>query len=327
MLTCRGLRQRAALLSAWVFFVLCIFFIQRAVNQPRELTSRLKTIPPNNRETEIVVASTSKEDPSWVFAHFMHWSPQVYVTDDPTASLTIPRNKGHEAMVYLTYIIDRYDYLPETILFVHASRFQWHNDDPDYDMFPTLRNLRLPYLREAGYVNLRCVWTIGCPAEIRPFEDEEGENTEEQQGGASSKPVSAKGVFRRAFQELLPEVPVPTLVAVSCCSQFGVTRETIQRYPKERYVRFRDWLVDTPLEDSLSGRVMEFSWHIIFGKEAYHCPSAKECYCNVFGLCDLECSESSCDGRYTLPPYSSLPEGWPVLGWNQETRGYTGPLD
>ncbi|KAI0836197.1 hypothetical protein F5Y06DRAFT_274441 [Hypoxylon sp. FL0890] len=279
------------------------------------------------RETEIVLASTTKEDPSWVYRYFPHWNPQVYITDDPLAPLTVPKNKGHEAMVYLTYIIDHYDNLPDIAIFAHASRFQWHNDDPDYDIFPTLRNFRLPYVREAGYVNLRCVWVIGCPAEIRPFDDEEPEafNDEEQREGAAKKPVSAKGVFRRAFQELLPEVPVPTLVAVSCCSQFAVTRDTIQRHSKERYVRFRDWLLDTPLEDSLSGRVMEFSWHIIFGKEAYHCPSAKECYCKVFGLCDLACSDSSCDGRYILPPYATLPEGWPKLGWEHEDRGYIEP--
>lgn len=229
-------------------------------------------------------------------------------------------------MVYLTYIIDHYHNLPDTVIFAHASRFQWHNDDPDYDILPTLHNFRLPYVREAGYVNLRCVWVIGCPAEIRPFDDEDPENGDAtQREEAAKKPVSAKGVFRRAFQELLPEVPVPKLVAVSCCSQFAVTSDTVRRHSKERYVRFRNWLLDTPLEDSLSGRVMEFSWHIIFGKEAYHCPSAKECYCNVFGLCDLPCSDSSCDGRYILPPYATLPEGWPKLGWNHEDRGYIEP--
>ncbi|KAI1097871.1 hypothetical protein F4804DRAFT_338771 [Jackrogersella minutella] len=276
-----------------------------------------------HRETEIVVASTKREDASWIYRHFAHWNPQVYIADDRYALLRVPKNKGREAMVYLTYIIDNYDNLPDTAIFIHASRFQWHNDDPNYDTIPTLRNLRLPYVREAGYVNLRCTWVVGCPAEIRPFEDEDAA----QRANGERKQPSAKTIFRQAFEQLLPEVPVPPLVAVSCCSQFAVAGPTIRRHPKERYVRFRDWLLDTPLDDSLSGRVMEFSWHIIFGKEAVHCPTAKECYCNVFGLCELPCNEFSCDGRYILPPFATLPPEWPRLGWNNEDRGYNETLD
>ncbi|KAI1390055.1 uncharacterized protein F4822DRAFT_428402 [Hypoxylon trugodes] len=330
MLTSLRPRHRAALILVSIF-LFSLWLLRRgdnenaqpaAVNRPTT-GEAAKAHPHKRRETEIVVASTTKEDASWVYRHFPQWNPQVYVTDDTSAPLTVPKNKGHEAMVYLTYIIENYDTLPDNIIFIHASRFQWHNDDPDYDILPTLRNFRLPYLREAGYVNLRCVWVIGCPAEIRPFDDEENEEQQKDE----KKPVSAKGIYRQAFEELLPEIPVPKIVAVSCCSQFAVTRTTIQRHPKEKYIFFRKWLLETPLKDSLSGRVLEFSWHIIFGKDAYHCPSAKECYCNVFGLCDLQCTDSACDGRYILPPYSSLPDGWPKLGWNHEDRGYAGNLD
>lgn len=59
-----------------------------------------------------------------------------------------------------------------------------------------------------------------------------------------------------------------------------------------------------------------------------HCPSAAECYCNVFGLCDIPCKDdsSACDGRYVLPPYSTLPKGWPLVGWDEEARNFSGPL-
>ncbi|KAI1773945.1 hypothetical protein F4818DRAFT_442701 [Hypoxylon cercidicola] len=335
MLTNRRARQTTYALLAFIVFAVTLLLLSTRVSHPvivdRPATFRgAAGLSLARRETELVVASTTKEDPSWAYRHFAHWNPQVYVTDNQSAGLPVPQNKGREAMAYLTYIIDNYHDLPDAVLFVHASRFQWHNDDPDYDMVPTLRNFRLPYLREAGYVNLRCVWVIGCPAEIRPVEDEEDKDEEEAEARgerADRKPTSAKGVFRRAFQELLPEVPVPALVAVSCCSQFGVTRDTIQKHSRERYIRFRNWLLHTTLDDSLSGRVMEFSWHIIFGADAYHCPSAGECYCKVFGLCDLACTDSSCDGRYILPPYSNLPEGWPRLGWDHEDRGYTESLE
>ncbi|KAI0425081.1 hypothetical protein F5Y09DRAFT_347055 [Xylaria sp. FL1042] len=275
-------------------------------------------------DLELVVASVKAEDTSWLHAHLPSWHKNIYVADDASAPLTVPQNKGREAMVYLTYIIDRYESLPPAVLFVHASRFAWHNDDPDYDALPTLRSFRLPYLREKGYVNLRCVWVIGCPAEIRPAQDEASVKVE---GGVEK--ITAKHIYKQAFEELLPGIPVPEVVAVSCCSQFGVTSETIRARPKEDYIRYREWLLATPLDDALNGRVFEFAWHIIFGKEAVHCPSAAECYCNVFGLCDMapaSCKDDSCEGRYVLPPYSTLPKGWPLVGWEQEQRNFTGPL-
>ncbi|KAI0432305.1 hypothetical protein F5Y09DRAFT_353780 [Xylaria sp. FL1042] len=203
-------------------------------------------------QLELVVASMLGENTTWLYMYLPdNWRKNVYVVDDPTATLTVLENKGHEAMVYLTYIIDRYDSLPNNVLFLHASRFSWHNDDPDYDALPTLRHLRLSYLQETGYVNLRCVWVIGCPAEIQPLLDEHESSTD----------VKAKHIYKKAFEELLPELPVPEMVAVSCCSQFGVARNTIRRRPKEDYIRYRRWLIETPLDDSLSGRVFEFSWH------------------------------------------------------------------
>lgn len=201
---------------------------------------------------EIVVASLKVEDTTWLLTHLPTWKANIYVVDDSHASLTVPMNRGHESMVYLTYIIDHYDRLPDNIIFLHASRFAWHNDDPDYDAIPTLRNFQLPYLRESGYVNLRCVWVIGCPAEIRPVEDE---------ANRDDANLMTKNMYKQAFEELLPELPVPAVVAVSCCSQFAVTREMIKVRPKDDYIRYRQWLLRTPLDDSISGRVFEFSWH------------------------------------------------------------------
>jgi hypothetical protein len=139
---------------------------------------------------------------------------------------------------------------------MHASRFQWHNDNPDYDSYWSLRHLNLGLVKEAGYVNLRCVWVLGCPSEIRPFEDEAASASKKEDDD-----VATKDVFKKAFQELLPELEVPSVVGVSCCSQFAVTRETIRRRPRSDYIRFQQWLISTALEDGLSGRVLEYMWH------------------------------------------------------------------
>jgi hypothetical protein len=210
---------------------------------------------------EIVVASLSTEDTSWVHQYLPGWFRSIYVVDDPSAKLTVPQNKGREAMVYLTHIINCYDTLAETTVFVHASRFAWHNDDPDYDALATLRNLRLDYVQSAGYVNLRCVQILGCPVEIRPHDDAASERERALGATSSGRPLMAKEIYKQAFEELMPGVEVPERVGVSCCSQFAASREVIRSRPRRDYVRWRQWLLETPLKDDLSGRVFEYMWH------------------------------------------------------------------
>ncbi|KAH6849869.1 hypothetical protein B0I37DRAFT_99349 [Chaetomium sp. MPI-CAGE-AT-0009] len=210
---------------------------------------------------EVVVASVSAEDTTWVHRFLPGWARSVYVVDEPSAQLTVPENKGREAMVYLTHIVANYDTLAETTVFIHASRFAWHNDDPDYDNLPTLRNLNLDYVQSSGYVNLRCVQVLGCPVEIRPHLDAATEWARSIGAGSDGRPLTAKEIYKQAFEELMPGVEVPQKVGVSCCSQFAVSREAIRSRSREDYIRWRDWLLETPLADDLSGRVFEYLWH------------------------------------------------------------------
>jgi len=208
---------------------------------------------PGPEDVEMVVASMKKENVTWLDDFLLDWKKNIYVVDDPTAPLTVDVNKGREAMVFLTYIIDHYDRLPGTILFHHAERFQWHNDNPDYDALPLLQRLRLSHVENEGYVNLRCAWILGCPSEIKPHID----NVPSKQ----NEPITAKHVYKSAFEELFPGAEVPETIGVPCCSQFAVRREVVWSRKKEDYIRYRDWLLASPLGDDLSGRVLEYSWH------------------------------------------------------------------
>lgn len=186
------------------------------------------------------------------------------------------------------------------MVFMHSLRYQWHNDDPIYDGIPILQKLRVPHIKSRGYVNLRCVWVIGCPGEIHAL---------------SANTKGTEVFFAQAFRELFPDTPVPEAVGVSCCAQFAVSSSKILERPKADYEHYREWLRNTPLPDYDSGRIMEYVWHMIFGMPPVHCPSAKECYCETFGLCNETCYEDRCEGRYILPPYSTMPKGWPEEGW------------
>jgi hypothetical protein len=43
--------------------------------------------------------------------------------------------------MFLRFIIDNYDKLPDHVLFIHPNRYQWHNDDPDYDGLPKRKTI------------------------------------------------------------------------------------------------------------------------------------------------------------------------------------------
>ncbi|GAB7354784.1 hypothetical protein MBLNU459_g5181t2 [Dothideomycetes sp. NU459] len=282
------------------------------------LSSTLHHVASPGAEVTLVVARRKAENSAWLASQRPEWEKVFYTVDDPNAKLTVPKNKGREAMVYLTYIIDHYDDLKPVTIFVHAERYQWHNDDPDYDGQRVLQRLNVSHVKAQGYTNLRCTWTLGCPAEIRPWfaELEPDEPTV-----SSNIPPTAGKVYKPSFEQLFPSAQVPGVVASPCCAQFAVANETIRARPKSDYERYRSWLLETELEDALSGRVLEYSWHIIFGKPPVFCPTARECYENLYGIHGLECyEEGTCVGRYDLPPAATLPKGWPEQGWDGEQR-------
>ena len=92
-----------------------------------------------------------------------------------SAHLHVPRNKGREANVYLTYLIENYESLPSVIVFLHPHRdgypLAWHNDAPMYDNVYVVEHLQLNFVQSNGYANLRCNPDPGCPNEIQPFRD------------------------------------------------------------------------------------------------------------------------------------------------------------
>ncbi len=57
------------------------------------------------RKTAVVVASQASENATWLDTYFPQWDKFIYHVDDPSAKLTVPKNKGRESMVYLTCVL------------------------------------------------------------------------------------------------------------------------------------------------------------------------------------------------------------------------------
>ena len=186
-------------------------------------------------------------------------------------------------MAYLTYIIDNYDHLPSLLLFLHAHRngFKeaWHIEDtPLHDQVIAVRSLQLPYILENGYANLRCKPDPGClnnPGKTGASVSVTPQIWNEMFTNTSTTPRTLAARVDENEQSSLARSPTASAmvqvvpeIRVACCAQFGLSRKAILGRPKDDYVRFRQWLLDTELPNSDSGCVFEYLWHIIFGQKA-----------------------------------------------------------
>lgn len=174
-------------------------------------------------------------------------------------------------MAYLTYVIDYYDDLPSTIAFLHAHRdgflMAWHVDAPLHDNAAAMRMLQLDFVQQNGYVNLRCNWNPGCKENHRYNRHVTEQVWWNIFEGTSTPPLNMSSPYE---QESLTQqyLRKPDQIAAACCAQFAVSRDQVQRRPRDDYMKIRQWIIDTELNDASSGRVMEFLWHVIFGMDA-----------------------------------------------------------
>ena len=229
--------------------------------------------PPRTYTQVMVVPCTKNENTSWIERELPGLETVIYVANDPDATLHPPRNKGHEAMIYLTYIIEHYDALPDIVLFMHAHRWTYHNNDlQGSDAVQLIKTLSHARVVRQGYMNLRCHWEPGCPGHLHPLANEPDF-------------YRLQGIVADQWPKLFPTDPIPETLAQPCCAQFAVTRERIRSNPLRKYVFFRDWLLRTPLTDYYSGRIWEYLWHFIFTGKTVLCPEEHVCYCDGFGIC------------------------------------------
>ncbi|KAL2217354.1 hypothetical protein M432DRAFT_433182 [Thermoascus aurantiacus ATCC 26904] len=258
--------------------------------------------PPNARNTTraLIIARLKDEDTTW--ADTLHESHPdltidqlaIYTANDPylfpytvndtNYNYSVPQNKGHEVMVYLTYIIDHYDSLQDVSIFMHSHLHTWHNNDfLDSSSAEMVARLRTDRVLRHGYMNLRCHHQPGCPDHIHPRVVDKGKDDELN--------IPEAAIIGTAWTELFPEKMgadghgLPEVLSQPCCGQFAVSRDAIRAVPRERYIFFRDWLLKTDLEDRLSGRVWEYTWQYIFAGVEVFCPDEYECYCDGYGVC------------------------------------------
>lgn len=251
----------------------------------------------------IVVPKTKAEDTTWLDEELPDIPKAIYVADDQSAPLHPPRNKGNEAMVYLSYIIDHYHNLSDISIFIHSNRWAWHNNDLfDNDSAMVIKHLIPQRVVRLGYVNLRCQWHPGCPTWLTPRATTVDEEKKEE------------ALVKNFWAKLFPSDPLPINLAQPCCSQFALSRERIRSVPLAEYVRLRQWLLDTKISDSMAGRLFEYTWQYIWTGSPVVCPSQHGCYCDLFGACFQ--SEEDFQSWFEVRYYVRRDE-WELLNWQR----------
>jgi len=192
--------------------------------------------------SKLVVISSYHENLDWVCEIGKYKLPHiVYTRDNPNNKYNVVPNFGNEAAVYLKFIIDHYDRLPNNTAFVHGHRHSWHSGREIDDSLINLRWHDYPYLD----INFH-YWQTA--------------NTKNSKGDHHV----IKEHWDALYKEYLGEMP--NLLNFYCCAQFVVSRERIRLRPVKFYERLYEFLLQNKISSYFSSRLLEYTWSYIFGE-------------------------------------------------------------
>ena len=169
----------------------------------------------------------------------------IYDKENPANPLNIPVNKGNEASVYLKYIVDYYDQLPEYTFFIQDEEFAWHHSGSIVDKF------REALDTNQKYYNINDLAHWNKPNLIPPHLYQ-----------------LLLQWYATYVEEYIPLSKVPNnndfIYDHRGAAQFLVHRDLIRGLPKVFYERLYDWIIDTNLPNYVSGRLLEWTWHVFW---------------------------------------------------------------
>lgn len=236
----------------------------------------------------IVKVRLEHEDDSWLDS--FAWREEYLTLSSDASNMYAGGksvDKGRIAEAYLRWIIENYNNLPETIVFLrpsHPSQKNCHNKPipstsssgstvpPPLATNIDLSTLRIPSIQRTGFANLHCPSTAKCAdafhAPSHHFRTLD-----------SSMRAAWDGIFGST-------APFPDKLAAPLVSEFAVSAGQVRRRSADDYLRIWDWLSTTRMDDETAGRVVEAVWHVVFGMGAEFCVDERECKCHVYGRCE-----------------------------------------
>ncbi len=193
-----------------------------------------------------IVVSRYKRDTSWT-EKFKEFAPDanimVYDKETPENPYNVPVNKGNEASVYLKYIVDYYDALPEYTFFCHDEEFAWHHSGS------IINHFEIALLSGRQYYNVNDKIILG---DIR---------------GNDYGYKSILDWYDDFIEEYIPMESLPNPDWTSGyrgSAQFLVHKDIIRCLPKKFYENLYTWITRTTITSAQSGRFLEWTWHLFW---------------------------------------------------------------
>jgi hypothetical protein len=181
---------------------------------------------------------------------------EVFVYDKENASnpYNIPFNKGSEASVYLKFIIDHYERLPEYTFFIHDSEYSWHHDGSIVDKYNEA------IASNERYVNVN---NHSCMMHIDSIPKCQYEKLLEWYCEYIEKYIPI---------EFVPNNHDGFAHGHIGCAQFLVHRDLILNFPKSMYQDIYNWIIEEDVvikeckynQNGIAGNFLEWTWHIFF---------------------------------------------------------------
>jgi len=178
--------------------------------------------------SKVVIPAVYKEwvqnSPEWVTSTEIqtrhNFTVFLYQKLDPSKPNYLAINRGSEGGVYLRYIVDHYETLPDVMVFVHAHPHDHQKNWLDYVgcIAPTANYININFTnlcRNTHYWKHVEVWVEQCFRDVLKIVWGLNHGTPEN---------------ITAFHNLVPSSR-PIAVCLSCCNQFIVSRDAIRRLP------------------------------------------------------------------------------------------------
>jgi hypothetical protein len=189
-----------------------------------------------------IVVSRYKKDVSWVNKIKGNVNILVYDKENPENKYNVPVNKGNEASVYLKYIIDHYDTLPDFTYFIHDDEYAWHHSGSVViKYYESIMKKQLYY-----NINDKCI--LGSIKKNKWYED-------------------ICKWYKEYIEKYIPMDSLPNqdwTIGFKGSAQFLVHRDLIKNLPIEFYQDLYNWIITTDMPNAKSGRFLEWTWHIFW---------------------------------------------------------------
>lgn len=219
----------------------------------------------------LVVSCHYGEDVSWLAR--LPYPHVVYSKTDPAADRYLPRNVGVEAEAFLTFIVEQYDRLPRTAVFVHGHETSDHQDGTVAHLLASLGDLGQYAYR--NFNSKMAMFVYDRRAMLRDRVMDEYFSLLDDAFVAAPQPIlDSPHPWQNAELHRLvlgDDDPLPPYLVTMPCAQFVVHRDVIRSRPREYWRRLLDTMYALHDEHGLSGRdagiVFEYLWFYIFTRE------------------------------------------------------------